>query len=92
MRTVGREGRTRRWKNIHDVKVDGVLLLDIELLVGNVADELFVECVLNEFVELLVAELLLLKASTRNCSSMSSMSMNCLKVALVDELIVDELF
>ena len=55
MRTVGHEGRTRRWKNNHDVKVDGVLLLDIELLVGNVVDELFVEFVLNEFAELLVA-------------------------------------
>ena len=49
MRTVGREGRTRRWKNTHDVKVDDVLLLDVELVVGNVTDELYDEFVLNEF-------------------------------------------
>ena len=64
-RTVDRRGRARL-KPIHDVKVDDVLVLDVELVVGNVTDELYVEFALKmNFVELLVVELLLLKASTR---------------------------
>ena len=83
----------------HDVKVVGIPLLLVELLDVKFADELLVELVLDEFllsylflmillfsfVTELIAELLLLKVSSRK---LLLLMMSLLKTALADDKLV----